>query len=281
MKIAYFPKQTALNSESIWQGFLEGCIRLGLTPIENSLDADAAVIWSALWHGRMEKNLEVFNHYRNKNLPVFIIEVGSLDRGRTWKVSANNIDNTGIYGLDQELFANRENVLDIHLSNTDIKRRPEILIAGQHDRSLQWTSDLPMVKRISETIDQIRKYTQRPIVVRPHPRNKFLNPSTHNVTYDLPVKLPDTYDKYNLDYNYHCVINYSSSPAVLSSIAGTPVICDSNSLAYPMSSIIENIENCKLPNREAWFLNIIHTEWTVDEIKLGVPQLRILNSFNC
>ena len=100
MKIAYFPNQTALQSEPIWQAFLEGCKNNNIIPVENSMDAVAAVIWSVLWHGRMKSNQQVYNHYRNQNKPVFIIEVGALKRGTTWKISLNHINALGILTID-------------------------------------------------------------------------------------------------------------------------------------------------------------------------------------
>jgi hypothetical protein len=39
----------------------------------------------------------------------------------------------------------------------------------------------------------------------------------------------------------------------------------------------ENLENPQLPNREEWFLKLTHTEWTVEEIGLGIPLKRLEN----
>jgi hypothetical protein len=35
-----------------------------------------------------------------------------------------------------------------------------------------------------------------------------------------------------------------------------------------------------LPDRQNWFHQVLHTEWTVDEISQGIPQKRILNVLN-
>ena len=91
--------------------------------------------------------------------------------------------------------------------------------------------------------------------------------------------LPNTYDSFDFDYNYHCVINYNSGPTVQAAINGVPVICDQSGLAYPVSDRLENIENIQLPNREEWFLKLCHTEWTVDEISQGIPLSRIEKNF--
>ena len=75
----------------------------GFKTEENSMNSDAAVIWSVLWHGRMARNELVYRHYRNQNKPVIIVEVGALYRGTTWKISLNNVTADGYYGHTEKL----------------------------------------------------------------------------------------------------------------------------------------------------------------------------------
>jgi hypothetical protein len=89
MKIAYFPNQIALNAQPILDAFLQGCAWLGIETVANTMDADAAVIWSVLWHGRMKNNESIYRLYRQQNKPVFVLEVGMLRRGTTWKLGLN------------------------------------------------------------------------------------------------------------------------------------------------------------------------------------------------
>ncbi|NBP57015.1 hypothetical protein EBU71_10895, partial [bacterium] len=134
MRIAYFTKQIALQSEPVWQNFLGSCKRFGIEPVENSWDADCALIWSVLWRGRMEENRKVYEFYRNLNKPVFILEVGSLLRGKTWKVSINNITRDGEYANTDNFIANRDKNLGIILEDFKYDAHNPILIAGQHDQ---------------------------------------------------------------------------------------------------------------------------------------------------
>jgi hypothetical protein len=64
---------------------------------------------------------------------------------------------------------------------------------------------------------------------------------------------------------------------VQAAINGIPIICDSSSLAFPVSEIWQNLENPQLPNRDEWFLQLCHTEWTVEEITQGIPLARLQN----
>jgi hypothetical protein len=95
-----------------------------------------------------------------------------------------------------------------------------------------------------------------------------------------PKIIPGSYDDFDIDYNYHCVVNHNSGPAVQAAVFGTPVICDSSSLAGELSGNIENIESINLPDRTEWFLKLCHTEWTTDEISQGIPLERILKKIS-
>jgi len=277
MKIAYFPNQTALQSEPVWRAFLEGCKKCGLTPVEGDLNADAAVIWSVLWWGRLKKNKEVYDHFRQLGKPVFVVEVGSLLRGITWKVAVNNITSQGIYANTNNFITDHQRKLNICLQPIKVNRRAEILIAGQHEMSQQWEGMPNMKTWLTNTVAEIRQYTSRPILIRPHPRSPAGHIIIPGTVLDIPEKIPNTYGIFNMQHNYHCVLNWNSSVSTQAAISGCPVITGNTSLAYPVSDAISNIENIQLPNREEWFNQILHTEWLVEEMAEGIPQQRILN----
>jgi hypothetical protein len=280
MKLAYFPNQTALKSEPVWGAFLNGARQVGVEPVENSKTADCALIWSVLWNGRMRMNETVYNHYRSLGKPVFIIEVGALDRGRTWKISANHITTEGIYGNTENIDYDRARKLGIELQDIKTSRKDSILIVGQHERSLQWQGQPTTQAWVAQKVSEIRKYSDRPIIFRPHPRHPINITFLPGVTVERPNKLADTYDKFDINFNHHCVVSHNSGPGIQAAIAGTPVICDKSSLVHPLSKNISKINEAFLPDRQNWFHQILHTEWTVDEISQGIPHNRILNVLN-
>ena len=280
MQIAYFTNQTALNSEIIWKKFLDSCKRFNIVPVENSLDADFALIWSVLWHGRMKPNQAVFDHYKNLNKPVFIIEVGSLKRGTTWKVSVNNITKQGIYANEYNFIPNRDKKLGIKLLDFNFSHSSPILIAGQHDRSLQWTYGGSCRDWINKKITEVRQFTDQLIYVRPHPRNFFRENYGKNIICQVPNKIPNTYDQYDLTFNYKAVINFNSGVGIQTAINGIPIICDETSLAYEVSSTLSNMSKPPIVDRSLWFTKILHTEWTTEEIEHGIPLERLLVHLN-
>ena len=74
--------------------------------------------------------------------PTIVLEVGGINRGVTWKVGLNGINRDGYFG-DGGNDNSRSNDLGLLLKpwRTDGEY---ILIAGQHDKSLQWENMPPM-----------------------------------------------------------------------------------------------------------------------------------------
>jgi hypothetical protein len=204
-----------------------------------------------------------------------IIEVGNLVRGSTWRISLDHIHGLGIFGNSENLDKSRPTVLGLNLKPVNQNRNNKILIACQHERSLQWEGQLPMAEWAKRKVAEIRKFTEKDIIIRPHPRSP-ITLNTAGVQVEQPRKIPNSYDSFDIDYNYHCVVNHNSGPAVQAAINGVPVICDPSSLAFPVSDQIENIDSITLPNREDWFLKLCHTEWTVPEIAEGTPIRRLI-----
>ena len=116
--------------------FLDCCQAAGIQTQENSMTADAVVIWSVLWNGRMKPNQEVYKHYRSQGKPVIVIDIGALYRGTTWKLAVNHITRDGFYGHESDLDLDRPRKLQISLA-TQVNPQPEIIIAAQHRNSLQ------------------------------------------------------------------------------------------------------------------------------------------------
>jgi len=262
----------ALNSAPIFAALEQGIKNTGFSVVDSGQDVD--VIWSVLWQGRMQSNQSIYNQCRAKRKPVMIIEVGNLVRGTTWRISLDHIHGLGIFGNSENLDKSRPTILGVDLKPVNQKRNNKILIACQHERSLQWEGQPSMAEWAKRKVAEIRKFTEKDIVIRPHPRSPFVL-NIAGVQVEQPKKIPNSYDSFDIDYNYHCVINHNSGPAVQAAINGIPVICDRSSLAFPVSEQIENIDNLTLPDRAEWFLKLCHTEWTVDEISKGLPIQRL------
>lgn len=268
MKFRLYREYGALNSKPVFDACELGLKKLGHT----FSDSGIPVIWSVLWHGRMRQNYEIYYRSRKQNIPVLILEVGSLNRGVTWKVSLNHINNTGIYPapVDSNRSA-RLNFLQNKVKNSSM------LIACQHEKSLLWENMPSTTTWVNQVIANIRNYTDRKIIVRLHPRCR-VQISNDNCVVETPTPIANTYDNFDFNVSYHCIINHSSGPAVIAGLNNVPVICSSSSLAAPISIDYSQIETPPDTYNPEWCNMIAHTEWTLDEIRSGYPLHLILSN---
>jgi len=269
MRVAYFPNQCALNSVPVVQAMLDSLRNAGHTIEPNSMDADAVVIWSVLWSGRMVSNKQVYEHYRAQDKPVIVADVGALYRGETWKIAVNHINRLGYYGHTENLNMDRPRKLGISLA-VNLSRNPAVLIAAQHRHSLQ-LADQNHEAWVMEQVDAIRQVSDRPIVIRPHPRSPLqIDDLDKTITVERPQKIADTYDSYNMHFDYHAVVNYCSGAGIQAAISGTRPVVGVYSLASPVSVSIENLDQPYDTDRDQWLVEICHTEYTVKEIQQGL-----------
>jgi hypothetical protein len=277
MIFSLFVNYGALNSKPVFAAFKTAIEKHGHSFVLNEMDADVAVIWSMLWSGRMKQNKQVWEHYRNKNKPVIILEVGALDRNNLWKVAVNSIDSTGYFGPTNNSDS-RKNKLK--LFEKPWKRSQNIIIACQNSNSHLWNTMPSQELWIDHTVNQIKRFTDRPIIVRTHPRFP-VNVKRADVIVQNPQKVSNTYDSYDFENSLKsawALINHNSNPGIISAINGTPVFVNSSSLAFSVGNIsFSQINNPQMPDRTQWLNDIAYTEWTLDEIESGEPLERISN----
>ena len=281
MKIEIWPEHGPLNSKDIFDKFIKSLRASGEQVWENKQapDADVAVIWSVLWQGRMRKYKDIWDRYRKANKPVIVIEVGGIKRNKTWKI--------GINGVNREADFANQTVDGERWKKFDTTLKPwkqtgnDIIICGQHTNSHQWRNNPPMSKWFDEKITEIRKYTERPIVVRPHPRNHVEIDTTKykDVKIIGPKRDRNTYDDTDLAERLNsawALVSYSSNPAITAAMHGIPVYVSEASLSYEIGNTsFENINNPNMPDREKWANQLAYTEWWTEEIEQGLPWRRI------
>ena len=280
----------ALNSKPVFEAFAKSVTDAGHTVIYNEpyrvmdhySNYDVAVIWSVLWNGRMTHNKQVWEQNRKLNRPVIVLEVGGIERGTTWKVGLNGINRDAYFG-DKDNDRTRADSLGLVCkpwrSNGDF-----ILVCGQHDKSLQWQNMPRMSNWFLNTYDEIRKYTERPIVFRPHPRCRLehIERGLKNVYRQEPQHVNGTYDDFDMGFsNVWATVSYSSNPGTHSCINGVPAFVSTHSLAYDVGNDIDflyDIENPLMPDRQQWLNDYAHTEYTIEEISQGAPLKHLTNN---
>ena len=273
MKISLFNNFGAKNSVPVFQAIAQGLVSQGHNVVYHDLTADAAVIWSMLWIGRMRPNQEVYETFRRQGKTVIVAEVGMIQRGQTWKIGINGTG-IGSYNFD-DLIAGRADRFNLKLQPW--RNGSNIVIAMQRQDSEQWHGLPPMNQWLESTVAEIRKHSDRPIVIRPHPRSGCNIPS--GCLIDRPQFNAGSYDDFDFDRvleSAHCVVNWNSGPGSQALIAGVPAFVGPSSLASPIANWdLSQIENPPRSERSVWLEQLAHTEWTVEEIKTGLPFRRL------
>ena len=282
MKISVFPSQVPGNGTELYLELVE-YIQKTDEIVQDSLDADAALIWSVLWNGRMSRNQTVWKHFRSQNKPVIVIEVGGLIRNQTWRLSINGINRSATFP-NAPIDSSRVEKLGLKLKPWH--DGDYILICGQHAKSEQWQGMPDMNEYYKQTVLDIKKYSDRPIVIRSHPRyreNIFFKVDDqffkdNGVIWNMPKHIHQTYDSFDLEpmlAHSHCVISHSSNSGLSGIIEGTPAIVNNNSLAFPVATDqISSVNNLPTPDREQWLVELCHKEWFRDELEYAWLHLR-------
>jgi hypothetical protein len=279
MKFSLWTNYGALNSKPVFDAFAHSLVAAGHTVVWNDHASDVDVIWSVLWHGRMASNKAVWDRAVAQSKPVVVLEVGGIKRGTTWKVGINGINRLAYFG-DTGNDDSRASLFGLNLKpwNTDGEY---ILICGQHDKSLQWQGMPRMSSWVMNTIDEIQKHTDRPILFRPHPRCRLeaIETQYKNVYRQDPRQIPGSYDDFDMSFrNIYATISYSSNPGIHSILEGVPAFVGPASLAYDAANDIDflhDINNPSMPDRSQWLNDYAWTEFTIEEIASGLPLKRL------
>ena len=135
-----------------------------------------------------------------------------------------------------------------------------------------WTKD---------TVDQIRKHTNRKIIVRPHPlyrKAEQLNKLKETVLrvsdvhwQEADLRQPGFVPIAEQLKKAWCTVTYSSGTGIDSVINGVPnVACDTGSMVYDVSTKdISEIENPYRSEKKIWANKIAHCQWSIDEFESG------------
>ena len=143
-----------------------------------------------------------------------------------------------------------------------------ILVCGQRDGG--WSmKGVDMNQWALESVQQIRAVTNRPILIRPHPKNP-INETLFNGIPKLQFSQGTTLQQ-DLQ-NAWASVFFNSSSCVASILAGVPVFAnDHDCVAYDVANHdIGQIENPKLVERNQWLWDLSAAHWTDDDSRNGL-----------
>ena len=166
--------------------------------------------------------------------------------------------------------ADRWQALDVKLQPRKYGRK--IIVAAPDEKPCRYYG-IDQQQWVEQTVAKIKSVTDRPIVVRPHPRQRIAGIA--GVIVRRPRPLVNTYDSFDMHFNCHAVVNHNSGPGIQAGIAGCRPMVSHSSLAYPVAVGYPDIEQPYSIDRELWLTQICHTEYTVEELKQGLWLKRI------
>jgi hypothetical protein len=129
--------------------------------------------------------------------------------------------------------------------------------------SIQW---------LDQTINTIKQYSDRPIIVRAHPGDKktkgYLKINQKNVQLSTNERLIDDLT------NAWATVVHNSSPSVASTIMGVPTFLTDSVPQHSQSFSVANtdlskIENPELKERQQWIEKISMCHWNFEELRSG------------
>jgi hypothetical protein len=130
---------------------------------------------------------------------------------------------------------------------------------------------IPVQQWLKETIAKVRAFSDRPIVVRPHPGDKkwrsYLNISDPRVTLSTKHITQDLSDAW-------ATVLHNSSPAVASAIEGVPVFLTDPDPQFSQAAEVSNtnlkrLEDPKMFDRQSWIEKLSMCHWNFDELQSG------------
>ena len=232
-------------------------------PVYNRDSID--LVPSHLW-GIILNNKQVIDTLTANNIDWYFWDMPYYGR---WGVSDNYYwrcsKNSYHYSRTKDYPSDRFN-----LWNIIPKNKPEgskILICPSSETMTQIATGLNVKTWVAATIDEVRKYSDRPIDIRYKPRkNGTSGPAVADVPFEIQAR------------DAHCVITSVSLCAVEAQLMGISTVCHASSFAADISISIEEIENCKTADTAQWFYNLAYSQFTPNEISSGAAY-RIINDY--
>lgn len=141
--------------------------------------------------------------------------------------------------------------------------------------------DADVFEWTENTVNDIRKHTDRKIIIRPHPL--YRKSSLHNTLKEKVLNVPNTHwqetDLLKDGFvsiqeqlqKAWCTVTYTSGSGIDAVINGIPnIACDTGSMVYDVSSKdIAEVENPYRGEKKEWTNRIAHCQWSIDEFESG------------
>lgn len=267
--------------------FIQGVRSLGdqgvVVEKGNPIDCDVAV-------------LQGFVHEHSKDSPHLKLRQAVIDRqrqnGKRFIVIDSNLflyrnpnskffrfsydgvfPNTGEYcnqNSNSDNWNRIKNKLNFDLQPWKINQGKYVLVCLQRDGG--WSmGGLSVSNWLSSIIKEIKQYTDKPIVLRPHPGDKHSKKiAEKSIENGVTLSTRETLLE-DLNHAWAC-ITYNSSPGVASAIEGVPTFAlnlEQSQASDVSHKTISQLANLQEFDRTQWIQNIAQCHWDFNDMSSG------------
>jgi hypothetical protein len=286
MKIAIYlsaiPKNKSETKLAVLKRFGEGVLKssdqVEFVNGANLVDCDVAVMQGYVHKDINPPHLQLRKRILDNHKNVIVIDSNLFQFANAeltnyyLRYSLNGIfPTTGFYfdnKIDESRWQSISNRLNIELKNYRTTG-DHILVCLQ--RVDGWSMcGLSVQEWLDNTVNEIRKYSSRPIIVRKHPGDRRQDHLQFSNQYTISAtpKLADDLQ------NCWATVTYNSSPGIASLIYGVPVfVTDTEpkqSQTWPACNTdLKLIDNPIMHDRTDWINKISQSHWNDDEVASG------------
>ena len=122
------------------------------------------------------------------------------------------------------------------------------------------------------TVKRIRAVSNRPILIRPHPKRPMKETVAKVTNFpEVYVSVPPSTLDQDLEGAWAAVF-YNSSSSVAAILKGIPVfVTDEDAVTWDVANNdVRDIQNPRLPDREQWLYDLAACHWSDEELRQGL-----------
>lgn len=199
---------TARGHEVTWRGGVP------FAPTDRD-QFDAVMVYG--WRGASRRMGE---QHQRRGVPVLVVDAGYLQRDRGYyQIGVNRLAWLPPIPCPSDRYAALE------MPKPLTERGDAILLCGQKPRDAQHGMDAFQVTAwANDTIQKLRRVTDRPLLWRPHPRARASDPALYEFVEG--VSDPHAVPLREVLPMVHALVTYNSTSGTEAIVAGIPVFCD-------------------------------------------------------
>jgi len=280
------------NTREAFDGVVAGLELLGVdhfvTDQSKYVDCDVAVVWGIFKKKGKKRRVglkEIFDNQQDLQKDVLVMERGFIRRDIYSSIGWNGLNGRADF-KNKNMPSDRFEDLNIDISPWR-NHGESILLCGQvpWDSSVQtlnpWKGYDGYSDWCRDTIEEIKKNTDRPIVFRNHPDLLHAKDAKRDILNWIQQVDGVTWSEGPIEEDFEkawAVVAFNSNVTVDAALRGIPIFVDDiGAMAMDVANTdLSKLNNPDKPDRSRWLNDISYSQWTPSEMSLGLPIKHLL-----